>query len=98
MSTRSAVALQRGATEEMLDAVDTYDEADFTDEQKAALQLADVYLVSPAHATQTVKAAAAEHLTALQAVEVVLKLMGYSSDKVLIALGLDLDEMTRIEM
>lgn len=98
MSTRSAVALQQGATEEMLDAVDCYDDADFTSAQKAALHLADAYLVSPAHMTDAAKQAAADELTADQAVELVLKLMGFSSDKVMVALGLDLDEMTRIEM
>ncbi len=93
MSVRSAVALDEGIDEEMLDAVDEYEHSDFTATQKAALRLADAYLTAPAEMTESVKADAAAHLTATQAVELAVKLMGFSSDKVMIALGLDMDEI-----
>ncbi len=35
----------------------------------------------------------AAHLSPAQVVELVLKLMGFSSDKVMVALGLDFDEV-----
>ena len=40
----------------------------------------------------------AAHLTPEQAVELVLKLMGFSSDKVMVALGLDFDEVNIFSM
>ena len=93
MSARSAVALQRGANEQMLTAVDQYRESDLTAAQQAALALADAYLTSPAEMTEAVRHEVAAHLTPAQVVEVVLKLMGFSSDKAMVALGLDLDEV-----
>jgi len=98
MSVRSAVALQRGATEEMLTSVDQYEESDLTPMQKAALKLADAYLVAPGEMTESTKREIAADLSPEQIVELVLKLMGFSSDKVTVALGLDLDEVTRIAM
>src|SRR5215211_4838623 len=98
MSVRSAVALQRGATEEMLTSVDRYEESDLTPEQQAALKLADAYLVAPADMSDSTKRDVAAQLSAEQIVELVLKLMGFSSDKVTVALGLDLDEQTVLTM
>jgi alkylhydroperoxidase family enzyme len=98
MSARSAVALQRGADEQMLTAVDHYRESALPPDQKAALALADAYLTSPRDMTDAVKQEVAATLTPEQAVEVVLKLMGFSSDKTMVALGLDLDEVRVFEM
>src|SRR5436309_15228817 len=98
MSVRSAVALQQGADEELLAEVDHYEESDLSPAQRSALRLADAYLVAPAEMSESVKREVAEHLTSIQVVELVLKLMGFSSDKVMVALGLDLDEPTRFTM
>src|SRR5436309_3324644 len=98
MSARSAVALQQGADEDMLAAVDRYEESDFSAPQKAALRLADAYLGAPGEMTDAVKRDVAEQLSTTQAVELVLKLMGFSSDKVMVALGLDLDEVSVFTM
>ena len=98
MSVRSAVALQHGVDEEMLAAVDHYQDSDLSPAQRAALVLADAYLVSPAEMTESAKRDVAAHLTPVQVVELVLKLMGFSSDKVTVALGLDLDEVRTITM
>lgn len=92
MSARSAVALQRGADEQMLDAVDHYRDSDLSPAQQAALALADAYLTSPADMPIAVKDEVASQLTAVQAIEIVLKLMGFSSDKAMVALGIDFDE------
>jgi alkylhydroperoxidase family enzyme len=93
MSARSAVALQRGADEQMLAAVDHYEQSDLSPPQQAALRLADAYLTAPAEITESVRRDVASHLTVAQTVEVALKLMGFSSDKVMVALGLDFDEV-----
>lgn len=98
MSARSAVALQQGADEELLAKADHYEESDLDAPQKAALRLADAYLGSPAGMTDAVRREVADHLTAGQAIEVVLKLMGFSSDKVMVALGLDMDEVSTFTM
>ena len=98
MSVRSAVALQQGADEEMLAAVDHYEQSDLTDAQKSALRVADAYLVAPAEMSEDVKRDVSDHLSPTQVVEIAVKMMGFSSDKVMVALGLDLDELTVIEM
>jgi alkylhydroperoxidase family enzyme len=98
MSARSAVALQRGADERMLDAVDHYEDSELSPFHQAALRLTDAYLVSPADMSEAVKDDVAAHLNPEQVIEVVLKLMGFSSDKVMVALGLDLDEVNVFTM
>src|SRR3954447_26266033 len=98
MSARGAVAQQQGVDEEMLEKVDHYDDSDLSPEQRAALRLADAYLVAPAAMSDAVRAEIAALLTPAQVVEVVLKLMGFSSDKALVALGIDFDEVRTFTM
>jgi hypothetical protein len=93
MSVRSAVALQQGVDEELLAKVDTYETSDLSEMRKATLRLSDAYLTSPADISDDVKRSALEHLTTPQIVETVLHLMQYSSDKIMVALGLDLEEI-----
>jgi alkylhydroperoxidase family enzyme len=93
MSARSAVALQEGVDEQLLSAVDHYRESEISTAQQAALALADAYLGSPAEMTDAVREEVGSNLTAVQAIELVLKLMGYSSDKAMVALGLDFEEV-----
>jgi alkylhydroperoxidase family enzyme len=98
MSARSAVAQQRGVDEEMLTAVDHYRDSDLSPDQEAALALADTYLTSPAEMTDAVKEEVGARLSPVQVVELVLKLMGFSSDKAMVALGLDFDEVKTFTM
>jgi alkylhydroperoxidase family enzyme len=98
MSARSAVALQEGADEAMLAAVDHYEAAGFSPAQRAALTLADAYLTAPAEMAASARREVAAHLSAEQVVELVLKLTGYSSDKAMVALGLDFEEVTVFTM
>jgi len=93
MSVRSAVALDEGVDEELLAKVDTHETSDLTEVQKAALRLADVYLGVPSAADDDTRAKILGELTSIQVVETVLKLMQWSSDKVMVALGHDLDEV-----
>ncbi len=100
MSARSAVALQQGVDEEMLAEVDRYEDpdSDLSPAQKAALRLADAYLNAPAEMSDSAKQEVAANLSATQIVETVLKLMGFSNDKVMVALGLDFEEINIFEM
>jgi alkylhydroperoxidase family enzyme len=93
MSARGAVAQQQGADEQMLDQVDHYQSSDLPARQRAALRLADVYLVAPGSVTDATRAEIAAQLEPTEVVEIVLKLMGFSSDKAMVALGLDFDEI-----
>jgi hypothetical protein len=92
MSARGAVAQQQGADDELLAKVDDYAQSDLIPMQKAALRLADAYLVAPAAMTDETRHEIAAELTPVQVVEVVLKVMGFSSDKAMVALGIDFDE------
>ena len=92
MSARGAVAQQQGVDDEMLAKVDDYEHSDLSPGQRAALRLADAYLIAPAAMTDAVRSDVASHLTPEQIVEVVLKVMGFSSDKAMVALGIDFDE------
>jgi alkylhydroperoxidase family enzyme len=98
MSARSAVALQQGVDEEMLAEVDRYEDSDLSPAQQAALRLADAYLTSPGEMSDATKQEVATQLSPVEIVEVVLKVMGFSSDKVMVALGLDFDEISIFTM
>jgi alkylhydroperoxidase family enzyme len=93
MSARSAVALEHGVDEDLLEAVDHYEDSDLTPAQRAALRLADAYLTAPSEMGESVRRDVAAHLSPAQVVEIVLKLTGFSSDKVMVALGLDFEEV-----
>lgn len=82
----------------MLAAVDHYEQSDLSPVQQAALRLADTYLVSPAEMSDAAKDEVAAHLSPDQVIELVIKLMGFSSDKVMVALGLDFDEVKLFTM
>ena len=98
MSARGAVAQQQGVDEQMLDKVDHYEESDLSPEQRAALRLADAYLVAPGAMSDAVRADVAAHRAREPVVELVLLLMGFSSDKALVALGIDYDEVQTFTM
>jgi hypothetical protein len=93
MSARSAVALQEGADEPMLASVDHYEQSGLSPFQKAALRLADAYLTSPTDMSDSIRGDVANELSVGQVVELTLQLMGFSNDKVMVALGLDMDEI-----
>src|ERR1700687_6186431 len=93
MSVRDAVASEHGVDEGMLSKVDNYEASDLSPRQKAALALADVYLASPGTMTDELREELQRQFGAAEIVEVVLRVMQYSSDKVMVALGLDLDKI-----
>lgn len=96
MGVRSAVALDRGITEELLDEVDHYEASEqLTEKQKAVLRLCDAYLTAPGEVTAEQRAEIFRLLPPAEAVEIILWLTSWSSDKTMVALGLDLEEPTR---
>ena len=82
----------------MLAAVDHYEQSELSPVQQAALRLADAYLIVARGDERGGQTSLADHLSPEQAVELVLKLMGFSSDKVMVALGLDFDEINVFTM
>ena len=92
MSIRDAVASQHGAGEEVLAKVADYEQSDLPDDQKAALRLADDYLGAPGTLPEARRDELQRHFSGVQLVEIVLRLMQCNSDKVMVALGLDIAE------
>lgn len=86
---RSRAALESGATEELLAEGSELPTAS----QRAALRVADAFLSDPNALDPAGRDEVLAELTAEQVVEVVERLAGWSYNKVLIALGLDLDEI-----
>ena len=71
-SRRSVAAIEAGADEATFDAVDDYAESDLPAATKAALALVDAIIWTPTAIPDDVVARVRAHLTAAQAVEVVL--------------------------
>jgi hypothetical protein len=92
MGLRNAVALHSGATEELLATSRRADDPGIAAKHRAALLLCQAYLENP----ETFSADAAAEVSAVftpgDVVELLVRLIMWSSDKTLIGLGLDLDE------
>lgn len=99
-STRSPAARAAGADEDLYAAIDSYESTTLLDQrQKAALRFADAFLTRPSETPTAVYAGAAEHFSSVQLVELALRLVAYSSDKVMVALKLDMEQpLTRDEL
>jgi alkylhydroperoxidase family enzyme len=91
-STRSAAARDLGADEHLYDSIDDYEASGLSARQKAALRLADAYLLAPGEMAPSTRRDVLDHFRSKEILEIVLRLMEYSSDKVMVALKLDLDE------
>ena len=85
--------MQHGATEDLISQVDCFETSDLSEAQKVALRFADVYLSSPADMTDELRASLREHFTSAQIVELVFRLIGWTRNKPMVALGLELDEV-----
>lgn len=88
MSVRRAVA--RPADKgDLMDEVVAYATSSLPDSQKAALRFTDVWLAHPLGLDDAARAAMTEHFSTDQIVELTFKLMYWSCNKALIALGID---------
>ena len=92
MGVRSAVALEAGVDDDMLAMVDNYETSTFSPAYKSALRFADAYLRGPTSIEASLRAELLEHFTPTELGALLVRLMHFSSDKVMVALGLDLDE------
>ena len=95
MGVRDAVALQAGVDDEMLASVDDYETSDLSAPQKAALRFADAYLSGPTEVDEALRAELLANLTPTELGALVVRLMHFSSDKVIVALGMDLPDARR---
>lgn len=95
MGYRDAVALQAGVDDEMLALVDDHEHSALNPKQKFALRFADAYLNGPVPVDDDLRAELATYFTPTELGSLLVRLMHFSSDKVMVALGLDLDEPTR---
>ncbi len=95
MGYRDAVALQAGVDDNMLALVDDHEHSSLSPKQKAALRFADAYLSGPATIDADLRAELTTHFTPTELGSLLVRLMHFSSDKVMVALGLDLDKPVR---
>ena len=95
MGYRDAVALQAGVDDNMLALVDDHEHSALTPKQKAALRFADAYLSGPVAIDDDLRAELTSYFTPAELGSLLVRLMHFSSDKVMVALGLDLDEPVR---
>ena len=95
MGYRDAVALHAGVDENLLALVDDHEHSSLSAKQKAALRFADAYLNGPTAVDDDLRAELSVYFTPTELGSLLVRLMHFSSDKVMVALGLDLDEPTR---
>jgi hypothetical protein len=95
MGYRDAGALQAGVDENMLAFVDQYEQSPLTEKQKIALRFADAYLLGPDAVDADLRDELTKHFSPTELGALLVRLMHYSSDKVMVALGLDLDMPVR---
>lgn len=88
-SRRSVAAIEHGADETTFDAVDRYVDSDLPEHTRAALALTDATIWTPYAVPAGVLAAANEHLSQEQILEVVLDVTRNAANKIAVALGAD---------
>jgi alkylhydroperoxidase family enzyme len=79
----------------MIAAVSHFEHSDLSDRQRAALRVADDYLVSPGSLSDAQWEEILRHLSEREVVEIVTNLWGYTRNKIRVSLGMDLDEISR---
>ena len=95
MGYRDAVALQAGVDDDMLALVDDHEHSALSPKQKAALRFADAYLNGPVAVDDGLRAELTTYFTPAELGSLLVRLVHFSSDKVMVALGLDLSEPVR---
>jgi alkylhydroperoxidase family enzyme len=93
-SRRAVAAISAGADEAMFGAVDHYEKSDLPEPTKAALALTDAIIWTPSAVPDDVIGRVREHLSDAQAVEVVLDVIRNATNKIAVALGTDVPEVT----
>jgi AhpD family alkylhydroperoxidase len=86
---RQAVAVQHGLQEDMVDSLGRFEESDLPESYKAALRITSNLATNPAMLDDDVWAAAREHFTEQEVIDIVLLSMFTTASKTTITLGLD---------
>ena len=95
MGYRDAVALQAGVDDDMLALVDDHAHSSLNPKQRAALRFADAYLNGPIAVDDDLREELSSYFAPTEIASLLMRLMQFSSDKVMVALGLDLSEPVR---
>jgi alkylhydroperoxidase family enzyme len=93
-SRRSVAAIEQGADEATFSAVDHYADSDLPEPTKAALSLVDAVIWTPTAIPEDVLTAVRTHLSDAETIEVVLDVIRNSTNKIAVALGADVPEVT----
>lgn len=88
-SLRAHTALAAGANETQFEAIDNYEQSDFSARQKAALALVDAIVWQVAQIPEEVIAGVRGHFTPAEAVELVLDVMRNGANKSAVAMAAD---------
>src|SRR4051794_19348655 len=86
---RQAVAVQHGLREEMVESLGRFEESDLPEAFKAALRITSNLAVNPALIDDAMWAAAREHFSEQEVIDIVLLSMFTTASKTTITLGLD---------
>ena len=86
--------MDAGADDFLFEAVDSWKASDLDEPVKAALALTDALILTPYDVPPGTIAAAREHLTEQQVIEVVLDVMRNAANKIAVALGADAATVT----
>jgi AhpD family alkylhydroperoxidase len=86
---RQAVAVQHGLQEDMVESLGRFEESDLPESYKAALRITSNLAANPAMLDDAVWAAAREHFTEQEVIDIVLLSMFTTASKTTITLGLD---------
>jgi AhpD family alkylhydroperoxidase len=86
---RQAVAVQHGLQEDMVESLGRFEESDLPESYKAALRITSNLAANPAMLDDDVWAAAREHFTEQEVIDIVLLSMFTTASKTTITLGLD---------
>mgnify|MGYP001327633897 CR=1 FL=1 len=89
MSVRLGVAREAGFDEMMAEKISHYEESDLLEHQKAALRLADAFVIAPGAISSDLRAQVRMHFTDEQIVELMLDMSKWSTQKLSVALGTD---------
>ncbi|HWC34670.1 MAG TPA: carboxymuconolactone decarboxylase family protein [Mycobacteriales bacterium] len=93
-SLRTAAAIRAGGDESVYDQIDRFADSDLDDQQKTALQLTEAVIVRPDSVDDALVRRAREFFTDAQLVELVLDVMRNSANKVAVAFGADVPNVS----
>jgi alkylhydroperoxidase family enzyme len=86
---RTVIDGQRAADESTAAKVDDYENSDLDDRYKAALRLADAFMIAPGHITDELRTQLHRSFTDGQITEILIDIIAWTQQKPLVSLALD---------